>query len=345
MKHRGNVLLVTGGLVLAVVAGLAARPGAQAPGEVREVTLTAAPTMLRLASGQEVPGWAYNGQIPGPEIRVREGDRVRVTFKNDLPAATAIHWHGIDVPWTMDGVPGVTQAPVKPGETFVYEFVAKPAGTRFYHTHGSGQMDEALQMDLGLYGAFVIEARDEPRTDRDYTIVLSERSSTLDPRSGASRGADPHGAGHHGAGHHGAAPHGTGAPAAAHPASDVFLINGKSWPETPALRVQEGERVRLRLINAGSMAAHPMHLHGHSFRVVAIDGNRLDVPIKRDVITVNPGERYDIEFVADNPGVWLFHCHELHHADAGMMALIQYEGYEPGGRAAPAPGHGAGMRH
>ncbi len=302
---------------------------------VREFTLTAKEMPLRLASGKVVTAWAYNGKIPGPEIRVKEGDRVRITFKNELRVASSIHWHGIHVPWTMDGPPGINQTPVKPGETFIYEFVAKPAGTRFYHTHGSGGRDEALQMDMGLYGAFIIEGRDEPKYDGDYTIVLSERPTTLTPGDGM---AGPlHGA---------VAPHATATgPAQAMGAADTFFMNGKSWPEAPPLRIKKGERVRLRLINAGSMSIHPMHLHGHSFRIVAIDGNRLETPIVRDVVPVSPGERYDIDFVADNPGVWLFHCHELHHMDAGMAMLIQYEGYEPVEKAAPSPTEGSGMRH
>lgn len=307
--------------VAAAAAVVASR--AQGTGPVREFTLTARPMSLRLATGQEVAAWAYNGQVPGPEIRVTEGDRVRVVFRNELPVASSLHWHGIDVPWTMDGPPGINQKAVEPGETFVYEFVARPAGTRFYHTHGSGQHDEALQMDMGLYGPFIIEARNERRADRDYTIVLSERLSTLAPGTAAGAAHTGHGAPAPGGGH------GAGEP-------DTFFINGRSWPETPALRVRPGERVRLRLINAGSSSAHPMHLHGHSFRIVAVDGNPLAVPIVRDVVTVSPGERYDIEFVADNPGVWLFHCHELHHMDAGMAVLVQYEGYAPVGAGAPA---------
>ena len=332
MKITGIALLAAATL-LAGAATHAETPAA------KEFTLTAKEVPWTLAPGKVVKGWAYNGQIPGPEIRVKEGDRVRVTFKNELPVPSSIHWHGVHVPWMMDGPPGINQKPVKPGETFVYEFVARPAGTRFYHTHGSGQHDEALQMDMGLYGAFVIEARDEPRYDREYTIVLSERLSTLMPWE--EKPAAPHGG-------HGAAPTPSApAPAAGHGAgaSDSFFMNGKSWPEAEPLRVNQGERVRIRLINAGSMSTHPMHLHGHSFRVVAIDGNRLETPIVRDVVPVSPGERYDIEFVADNPGVWLFHCHELHHMDAGMAVLVQYEGYEPVDRAAPAPGHGPGMKH
>jgi FtsP/CotA-like multicopper oxidase with cupredoxin domain len=315
--------------------------GRQTPEAIKEFNLIAQQVPLKLASGKAVTAWAFNGQVPGPEIRVKEGDQVRIAFKNELPVASSVHWHGIDVPWQMDGPPGINQQPVRPGETFVYEFVAKPAGTRFYHTHGSGNHDEALQMDMGLYGPFVIEAKNEPKYDREYTVVLSERLSTLLPwveAPAAQSGSVPREA--DATSLEAAAGHGAGTP-------DTFFMNGKSWPETEPLRVKKGERVRLRLINAGSMSVHPMHLHGHSFRIVAIDGNRLERPTVRDVVLVAPGERYDIEFVANNPGVWLFHCHELHHADAGMAVLIQYEGYKPVGQTAPAtaPPHGQEMKH
>lgn len=140
-------------------------------------------------------------------LLVASGDLVRITLKDELP--------------------------VKPGETFVYEFVAKPAGTRFYHTHGSGGMDEALQMDMGLYGAFIIEAKDEPRYDRDYTLILSERLSTLMPWEGAPSHPLP--------GHPmPAIPQGPGM--ASMEMSDTFFINGKSWPEAEPLKVKPGER-------------------------------------------------------------------------------------------------------
>ena len=253
--------------------------------------------------------------------------------------ASSIHWHGIDVPWTMDGVPGINQKPVAPGETFVYEFVAKPAGTRFYHTHGSGQGDEATQMDMGLYGAFIIEGKNEPKYDRDYTVLLSERAAAL---MGGAEGATTPAAGGHTMSTPAPPPGPSGAATGPHATGDAFFMNGKSWPATEPLRVKKGERVRIRLINAGSMSMHPMHLHGHSFKIIAVDGNPLPGGMRRDVVPMTPGERYDIEFVANNPGVWLFHCHDLHHADAGMATLVQYEGFQPVDKAGSPPAHGSG---
>lgn len=279
-------------------------------GNVKEFTLTADPIRWEFAKGQSVLAWGFNGQIPGPEIRVEEGETVRVLFTNNLPQPTTVHWHGVAVPNSQDGVPGVTQAPVQPGETFTYEFIAQPAGTRFYHTHGSSHADEAAQLDMGLSGAFVIEPKAKRKYDREYTLLLDEWEVLPDGVNAAI-------AGHTQSGGHASN-------------YNVFTINGKAFPDIDPLVVKTGEKIVLRLMNAGTSTIHPMHLHGHSFRIISVDGNPIpfDAQLTRDVVAINPGERYDIEFVADNPGVWLFHCHELHHADAGMIIPIVYQGFE-----------------
>ncbi|MBI1755122.1 multicopper oxidase domain-containing protein [Candidatus Azambacteria bacterium] len=112
---------------------------------------------------------------------------------------------------------------------------------------------------------------------------------------------------------------------------NVFTINGRSFPDSEPIMVNKGERVRLRLINAGTSTIHPMHLHGHQFKIVATDGNAVPqaAQLTKNTIALNPGETYDIEFTAENPGVWVFHCHELHHAGAGMIVPVIYEGYTP----------------
>lgn len=261
---------------------------------VKEFNLTAEHIMWDYGTdhqGQEhiVESWGYNGQLPGPEIRVQEGDEVRVNFQNNAPINTTVHWHGVDVPIEADGVPGVTQEPVQQGENFTYEFTAKPAGTRFYHTHGSDHTDEQEQMDMGLAGPLIIEPEEFEEPDVDYTMVLSERID-----------------------------HG------------IYPIQGQIYPEVPEIKVEEGDKVRVRMINAGSTTFHPMHLHGHQFEVIAKDGNPVpeNSTQERNVKTVHPGETIDIEFEADNPGQWMFHCHELAHAAGGMIAEVVYEGYE-----------------
>jgi len=282
---------------------------------IKEFELTLDEIRWEYAKGKFVHAWAYNGQVPGPEIRVTEGDRVRVVVKNNLPVGTSLHWHGVHVENKADGVPGLTQYPIKPRSTFTYEFAAKNSGTHFYHTHGSSHVDAVTQLDMGLYGAFIIESKNPQKYDREYVYMLDEWEINSDGSNGAL----------------GHAEEGEGEHVHKMPNYNIFTINGRVFPDTETLMVKEGERVLIRLINAGTQEIHPMHTHGHSFKVVAIDGNPVPKIAQqmRDNLPVLPGERYDIEIVADNPGVWLFHCHHVHHASAGMVIPFFYEGYKP----------------
>jgi FtsP/CotA-like multicopper oxidase with cupredoxin domain len=282
--------------------------------QLREFTLTASQIDWELQPGVPVKAWAYNGQVPGPEIRVREGDHVRITLVNHLPVGTTIHWHGVNVPPDMDGPAGLNQAPVEPGQSFVYDFIATPAGTRWYHSH----TDVATQVMLGLYGAFIVEPKAHAvHYDRDYTYILTEWDNELTPD--VATGAAPRGprdstlrGGEFG--------------------TDEFLMDGKMDEAIPPIVVKEGDKVLIRLINAGNLA-HPFHTHGHSFKIVATDGNPVPeaAQLTKDTVLIGPGERYDIVFEANNPGVWMVHCHIENHAANGMMTLIEYEGYLPSG--------------
>jgi FtsP/CotA-like multicopper oxidase with cupredoxin domain len=251
--------------------------------------------------------WSYNGQIPGPMIRVTQGDRIRVILKNELPDPTSIHWHGLRVPNNMDGVaePALSQQPVMPGETFTYEFTAKDAGTFFYHSH----VQTDRQIPAGLSGPLIIDPKGAiDRIDLDHTVMLQEWR--VNPKTGTTWPAMP---------------------AMSEP--NFFTINGKAFPATETLTVREGERVRLRLIAAGQFA-HPMHLHGFPFKIVATDGHPVPAAtqLTKDTVNVAPGERYDIEFVAEEEGVWIFHCHILHHVTnndlepGGLIFAIQVTG-------------------
>ena len=287
--------------------------------QTHDFTLTASEFDWDLMADVRVRVWGYNGQMPGPELRVTEGDTVRVTLENDLPVPTTIHWHGVNVPNAMDGVAGLNQAPVKPGASFTYEFTATPAGTRWYHSH----TDPALQVPMGLYGALIVAPR-QPETvyDREYTLMLAEWDTELTP--GVAAGTAPVGpkdamlrGGELGA--------------------DLFLVNGKMHGAIPPLMVREGERVLLRLIHTGAIP-HPIHTHGHSFQIVATDGNPVPELARwtKDTVLIGPAERYDLALVAANPGVWMVHCHIEHHMANGMMTTIWYEGYQPTGPAAEA---------
>lgn len=252
-------------------------------GGVKVWHLIAEPVQNVFCPGLEATCWGFNGTTPGPTLEAVEGDRVRIFVTNRLPEATSIHWHGQRVPSGMDGVGGLNQPPIPPGATFVYEFVVPDAGTFMYHSH----YDEMVQIALGMQGLFIVQPRTGPRPDRDYAIMLSEWF--IEP--GQAR-PDPL------------------------EMSDfnILTMNGKAFPATEPLVAQTGERVRIRLGNLGPMNHHPIHLHGHHFRVVATDGG----PIPRagqwpeNTVLVPVGATRDIEFVAA-PGDWAFHCHMTHH--------------------------------
>jgi len=235
---------------------------------------------------------------------------VLIHLHNDLPVPTTIHWHGIDVPLQQDGVPGLSQDAVPPGGDFTYEFVATNPGTRWYHSH----VDSNAQLELGLYGAFIVEPRaPEPVVyDREFTYVLDERALDFTPEV-ALGGARPR-ATEAGNGRGGLLQY------------DLFLINGKAGDAIPPLHIATGERIRLRLVNAGNLV-HAMHLHGQSFTVIATDGNPAPEGQRwlKDTVLIGPGERYDLEIDGANPGIWMFHCHMPNHQDNGMMTTLIYD--------------------
>ena len=309
------------------------RPAAAAA-DVREMLLETRQVKWELAPGKSIDAMAYNGRIPGPEIRVKEGERVRVVLKNSLGEPTTIHWHGVDVPNSMDGVPGITQQPVPPGGTFVYEFEARPAGTRWYHTH----FQEHRQMDLGLVAPLIIEpAGPEPfRFDREYTLVLDDWATGTGPALPSTREGVAGGRGEMGGmmsgmrgGMMGRGMGGMmGGGSQNMPTYDTMTINGKAYPATEPLRVRKGERVRLRLINASADHTHVMRLSGHPLRVTHTDGNPLVEAVAVDAVPIAPSERYDVLLNADRPGAWWLHCTQPGHAAAGERVLVTYDGRE-----------------
>ena len=271
-----------------------------------EFKLDARPVWWRLYDDRPVVAWAYNGIVPGPQIRVPNGERVRIRFTNRLPEETTVHWHGIGVPNSQDGVPDVTQDPIEPGKSFTYEFTARPAGdpsgggTFLYHSH----VEEDRQMSVGLAGTFVIDPpRAAQRFAEDRTMVISEW--TADAQSGRTRGVMEM---------EGMLP-------------NFFTINGKSFPATETVKVRAGERILFRIVNAGQLA-HPMHLHGTAFRVVARDGHPVRDEGLRDTLLLASGERADVAFRLPK-GKWIFHCHIGHHltndgeSPGGLMTIVQ----------------------
>jgi FtsP/CotA-like multicopper oxidase with cupredoxin domain len=241
--------------------------------------------------GRVVDAWGFNGSVPGPTIQVVEGDRVRLRVVNRLPEPFSMHWHGLEIPVEMDGMPGISQDAIPPNGSFTYEFTLKQNGTFFYHSH------MAMQEMMGLIGLFVIHPRvaHAPRVDRDVGIVLQEwailPNNTI-PNSLAME-------------------------------FNWLTLNGKSGPATTPILCKLGERVRLRLVNLG-MDHHPMHMHGHQFYVTGSEGGRYRTTAVEPANTVLVGvaQARDIEFVADNPGDWHFHCHLPHHMMNQMASMV-----------------------
>jgi manganese oxidase len=239
------------------------------------------------APGLKAKCWGYNGRVHGPTIEAVEGDRVRIYVTNELKAPTTVHWHGVFLPSGMDGVAGLSQRAIQPGETFKYEFPLRQHGTLMYHSHH----DEMTQMALGMMGMIVIHPRKPAasyRVDRDFVIMLSEwliKPGTARP--------DPN----------------------AMSDFNVLTMNAKVFPGTRPLVCKKGDRVRIRFGNLGAMDHHPVHLHGHFFKVVATDGGALPVTAQwpESTVLVPVGSTRDIEFIADALGDWPLHCHMTHH--------------------------------
>ncbi|MEW9503154.1 multicopper oxidase family protein [Jeotgalibacillus marinus] len=278
-----------------------------------EFNIVATEANHQLNDEVSVNALTFNGSVPGSQIRVKEGEKVKINLKNELLVPVTIHWHGIKVPNDMDGIPGVTQNAVQPSETFTYEFTPNDPGTYMYHTH----QNAVEQMDKGLYGAFIVEPK-EKAYDRDYTLMLDEWMSNPDEEDSNMEGMD------HGSMGGMDDMQGMGHDMSAY---DIFTMNGKSSNSIDPLIVKEEEIVRIRLVNVGYMS-HEIHLHGHDFKVAAIDGQELNEPqeLKDQVISIAPGERYDVEFTADNPGEWYIEGHGNMDGTVGMKTTIQYEG-------------------
>ena len=256
--------------------------------------------------GITVDGYAFNGQIPGPTLRFRRGDRVRINVTNRLPESTTVHWHGLILPNVMDGAAHVTQDPIGNGGTYHYEFTAVQDGTYLYHSHDHVDRQQAL----GLYGAMIIDPAVPDASinaNHEYIVLLQEWLK----REGLTFPAMPM---------DGAQP-------------NYFTINGRAYPATESIAMRVGETLKVRFIGSNNGFIHPMHIHGGPFQVVAVDGQTLPLPARyqADTINVGPGQRFDVIWPARQPGRWLLHCHIAHHmtnnnvemrGGGGLMLII-----------------------
>ena len=268
----------------------------------QEVRLVAAESDIDVGAGAPWRTWAYNAQVPGPEIRVTEGQRLRVTLENRLPEPTTIHWHGLPVPSDMDGVPDISQRAVQPGETFTYEFDVPASGTFFYHSH------VGLQLDRGLSGPLIVRPRESgatPSEDREQVLVFDDWLRAAPQPGGSGRpimgGAGPY---------------------------DGYLLNGRVGTAATPVTITRGERLRLRLINASSATTFRIGITGHRLRVTHADGQPI-APVDADTVVLGMGERYDATVTGADPGAWQLVAGTVDSPVPGVVAPFLYPGYQP----------------
>lgn len=275
-------------------------------------TLVAEPIEWEILKGIYIKCWAYNRSIPGPTIHVLPGDKVRIRVINKLPQSTSVHWHGLIVPNVMDGVPGIEPTPyIEPGDCYDYRFtVVNTPGTYMYHS----SVNTITQLNFGLSGGIIIDDLDLifKKKYKDYFLMLQEwciPKLTYGKLTSGIYNLDIQGK-----------------------ESNFFTINGKCFPDTLPIDVEFGDTVTLRFANT-QMHNHPIHLHGHLFKVTANDGYSLpeDMQVYKNTILVVSGETVNITFKANNSGVWPLHCHIPHHMSnngcpdlGGMLTTINY---------------------
>lgn len=273
---------------------------------VKGFSLTAMKRDLKIAEGVTLPLWTFNGTVPGQEIRVTQGDFVVVTLKNELDEPISIHWHGYPVTSDADGVPGVTQEAVNPGETYTYRFSADVPGTYWYHSH----QESSKQVDKGLYGALIVEPKSSPKPDQDVTLVLDEWMG--DQTSSHSA-------------------HGSSSPTMSEEEMmatmyNIYTVNGKSGSLIDPLTTKVGDTIRIRLINAG-YRSHAIHIPGE-FKVVSSDGQDIVEPalLNNQMVTVAPGERYDIEMTIKAKQDFTLDAHDNNLYNDQLVIPVKVEG-------------------
>jgi hypothetical protein len=258
---------------------------------VKVFRLIAEPVKQQLAPNKTLILWGFNGSAPGPTIQVTQGDRVRIIVDNHLPEATSMHWHGLEIPHNMDGGPGISQEPIKPGGRFIYEFSVHQEGTYFYHSH------MAMQEMMGMLGGFIMHPKQphRPAVDKDFLFHLQEYAVLPNNVVPNSMNME----------------------------FNWLLLNGKAGPATTPLVARVGDRVRVRLVNLG-MDHHPIHLHGHTFVVTGTEGGRIPESawFPGNTVLVGAAQSRDFEFVANNPGDWMLHCHLPHHMMNQMSSNV-----------------------
>lgn len=259
---------------------------------VKEFHLVPQPVRREFLPGYWMNVWGFNGSMPGPTIEINQGDRIRIIVTNELPEETTVHWHGFEMPVQYDGASTMTQNPIKPGKSFVYEFDVHEEGTFFYHTH------VAMQEAFGMVGWMIVHPRKvfDPPVDRDFGLIFQNFFIGPNQTVADSMKMD----------------------------WNWHTINGRSGPYTTPVVCKHGERVRIRLLDFSPMQHHPIHMHGHTFWVTGHEGARIPksawVPRNTELVAVAQASTF--EFIANNPGDWMFHCHMVHHMMNHMVRQV-----------------------
>lgn len=256
----------------------------------KEFHLTAEPVRRELLPGLWMDTYGYNGDMPGPSIEINQGDRVRIIVHNKLPEPTSMHWHGLEVPVAMDGVPHLVQTMIEPGTTFTYEFTVHQEGTYFYHSH------IGMQETMGMVGLFIVHPKTphQPIIDKDFSLIAQEfqlRPNSTVPDTLAMEW-------------------------------NYLTFNGRCGPYTTPMVCKLGERVRIRFVNFSVIDHHPLHLHGHTFWITGTEGGRIPDPawMPSNNVLVGVAQAREVEFIANNPGDWILHCHMFHHMMNSMTS-------------------------
>lgn len=269
----------------------------------QEMHLFCKEATCEISPGNRISCLTYNGHLPGPTIVVQEGQMLKVVLHNQMKVPTSLHFHGMALPHSIDGLPKTDAGLVKPGESYAYQFIAQPKGTYWYHP----QIIHADQKAKGLAGAIVVEpvgARGAKTFDREVVIVFGELLASTSRATAGDAGKV------------------LTAVAPTNQLSDrngitaYYLINGQSAPAVPAIELTAGSRVRIRMINAAQDEI-PVHLSGHRFEVVSINGDLIQTQTPRDTITLGVSDRVDIEFTANNPGLWSLASEKVEQTTTG----------------------------
>jgi FtsP/CotA-like multicopper oxidase with cupredoxin domain len=271
--------------------------------------LFAKPATCELYPGLSADCLTYNGKIPGPPLRVKEGQLVKIVLHNQLKTPTSLMFQGLILPQSVAGLPHKDAGLVQPGAAFAYQFMARQPGVYWYHPQVVNQDQKAE----GMYGLFIVEPKSGQIADKEVLMLISQLKYSPAAEHQALTPSDT-----------------------VHGAEAVFLINGKAAPAIPPMELRQGERVRLRIVNA-SPEAVPLHLSGHRFEVISTNGSDVLEPhVFRDTVTVNPSDRVELEFTADNPGVWslaselMTQASNQGHFPGGIACVVRYSGVAGG---------------